>query len=311
MNRERDLYLDQVPTRGDIVDAIEHVADSLAADPARQSIASAFYDLADQFMPLGHRVERQFSEGKPNADLDRREHLAVMKGGISPIESAAQELAGELRSHLRRPFKVDDVTEAYFDWSQSRPPETGTRTWIDCFRAGAEWAADLATKKRDEPRVNDPRVIASITSHVVANILIAEEERQSRLHDLLEVIREQIRTGVPPEHRPEDLFKNIQNALYAMRGRHLLSDVIAALLSSRSIDRALLRDIAVQRFLSWPLPADFSPDGGIALAPHYVAATGTNLFNALQAGAMVDHVLGLDQPLAEVIESALDIAEGR
>jgi hypothetical protein len=55
-------------------------------------------------------------------------------------------------------------------------------------------------------------------------LLMAEDERQSKLHDLLETIREQIRTGVEPEHRPGGLFKNIQDAVYAMRGRTRLMD---------------------------------------------------------------------------------------
>ncbi|HEV2155434.1 hypothetical protein [Bradyrhizobium sp.] len=55
-------------------------------------------------------------------------------------------------------------------------------------------------------------------------LLMAEDERQSKLHELLETIREQIRTGIEPEHRPEGLFKNIQDAVYAMRGRTRLMD---------------------------------------------------------------------------------------
>lgn len=53
-------------------------------------------------------------------------------------------------------------------------------------------------------------------------LLAAEDERQSKLHELLETIREQIRTEIEPEHRPDGLFTNIQNAVYAMRGRTLL-----------------------------------------------------------------------------------------
>lgn len=55
-------------------------------------------------------------------------------------------------------------------------------------------------------------------------LLGAEDERQAKLHEILETIREQIRTGVEPEHRPEGLFKNIQDAVYAMRGRTPLLD---------------------------------------------------------------------------------------
>jgi len=44
------------------------------------------------------------------------------------------------------------------------------------------------------------------------------------LHDILETIREQIRLEVAPEHRPATLFQNIQDAVYAMRGRTRLMD---------------------------------------------------------------------------------------
>lgn len=67
-------------------------------------------------------------------------------------------------------------------------------------------------------------------------LLAAEDERQSQLHDLLETIREQIRLEVPVEHRPAGLFKNIQDAVYATRGRTpLMNDaaVTAALHSPR------------------------------------------------------------------------------
>jgi len=53
----------------------------------------------------------------------------------------------------------------------------------------------------------------------------------------------------------------------------------------------------VQRFLSWPLPKDFSPDGGIsAKRPNYApeiewTPSGTNLLTATQAEAMVRYML--------------------
>lgn len=56
------------------------------------------------------------------------------------------------------------------------------------------------------------------------------------------------------------------------------------------------------RFLSWCLPDDFSPDGGISFVASYESAggqvyprspTGTNLFTAAQAEAMVRHMLGV------------------
>ena len=50
----------------------------------------------------------------------------------------------------------------------------------------------------------------------------------------------------------------------------------------------------VGRFLSWPLPADFSPDGGITFirSPHPgMSPTGTNLLHFGQAKAMLEHCM--------------------
>lgn len=52
-----------------------------------------------------------------------------------------------------------------------------------------------------------------------------------------------------------------------------------------------------ERFLSWKLPADFNPDGGItAKRPNYAPnvpwlLTGTNLFDYSQAMQMVRHMV--------------------
>lgn len=57
----------------------------------------------------------------------------------------------------------------------------------------------------------------------------------------------------------------------------------------------------VDRFLTWKLPADFSPDGGISFKPTFNdhlptpmrhEPIGTNLFTAAQADAMIRHLLG-------------------
>lgn len=59
---------------------------------------------------------------------------------------------------------------------------------------------------------------------------------------------------------------------------------------------------AVSRFLTWKLPEDFSPDGGISFkatfnenTPHPMKAepTGTNLLTATQAEAMIRYILGV------------------
>lgn len=60
----------------------------------------------------------------------------------------------------------------------------------------------------------------------------------------------------------------------------------------------------VERFLQWKLPNDFRPDNGISYEPTYKASngewfhrnpTGTNLFTAVQARAMVKHMLGIKE----------------
>lgn len=47
-------------------------------------------------------------------------------------------------------------------------------------------------------------------------------------------------------------------------------------------------DVLVDRFLTWPVPADVYPDG----TPGQPGRTGTNLLSAPQAAAMLRHVLG-------------------
>lgn len=65
-------------------------------------------------------------------------------------------------------------------------------------------------------------------------------------------------------------------------------------------------DKMVDRFLSWKLPEDFHPDGGISFSPYFNVEynakqgnppqrhepIGTNLLNADQAKAMLEHVIG-------------------
>lgn len=55
-------------------------------------------------------------------------------------------------------------------------------------------------------------------------------------------------------------------------------------------------DAMVDRFLSWRLPQDFSPDCGITFKPHphpNAWPIGTNLLNADQARKMLEHVLAI------------------
>lgn len=68
----------------------------------------------------------------------------------------------------------------------------------------------------------------------------------------------------------------------------------------------------VDRFLTWKLPADFAPDGGVTFTPEFNTHTahpgrrepfGTNLLNAVQAEAMVRHMLA-DAPEAPAIPAS-------
>lgn len=59
----------------------------------------------------------------------------------------------------------------------------------------------------------------------------------------------------------------------------------------------------VDRFLGWTLPENFNPDGGVSFkrlenrhhhpeaSPFYPMPSGTNLFDATQADAMVRHMV--------------------
>ena len=72
----------------------------------------------------------------------------------------------------------------------------------------------------------------------------------------------------------------------------------------------------VDRFLSWSLPEDFNPDAGISFERRVRATdetmpdrmpTGTNLFDAGQAMAMVEHMLaGLPDPLPDWQQRVLE-----
>ena len=60
--------------------------------------------------------------------------------------------------------------------------------------------------------------------------------------------------------------------------------------------------VIVDRFLSWRLPEDFSPDAGISFkkVEHPISdlhPIGTNLFTATQAEAMIRYIL--DEPTEE------------
>lgn len=71
----------------------------------------------------------------------------------------------------------------------------------------------------------------------------------------------------------------------------------------------------VNRFLSWKLPEDFRPDGGVTFTPFYTEEPmrsrhwpiGTNILSALQASLMVRHMLE-DLPNAEEAQALAETA---
>lgn len=81
-------------------------------------------------------------------------------------------------------------------------------------------------------------------------------------------------------------------------------EIFAATYDAYDADRPSLTDAQVEhmvsRFLAWRLPEDFNPDDGISFKPMFNEHTdhpsrhepsGTNLFDAVQATAMVRHMI--------------------
>lgn len=69
----------------------------------------------------------------------------------------------------------------------------------------------------------------------------------------------------------------------------------AAAREDHASDRPVVTDEMVRRFLGWRLPKHFVPDAGISFTPPTNECwwpVGTNLFDAGQARAMLEHVMG-------------------
>jgi len=71
--------------------------------------------------------------------------------------------------------------------------------------------------------------------------------------------------------------------------RQAIEAVIA--IAKRAVEPAEVTDEMVNRFLSWQLPSDFNPDGGIVFDRRRPGPVGTNLFTATQARQMLHHVI--------------------
>ena len=80
--------------------------------------------------------------------------------------------------------------------------------------------------------------------------------------------------------------KELTKALASLAPRAQADEDAARLAQAVEDEGAIIKAMA-DRFLRWPLPDDFTPDGGITFAPLTMHPTGTNLLRADQALAMV------------------------
>lgn len=87
-----------------------------------------------------------------------------------------------------------------------------------------------------------------------------------------------------------------KTALEALQFSQAANNVANAKCAMFGVEREMARDIdgvkhMVERFLGWELPKDFAPDGGIKVESNHMRPTGTNLFTATQAEAMVRYMI--------------------
>ena len=83
-----------------------------------------------------------------------------------------------------------------------------------------------------------------------------------------------------------------------VKARGEAAEAARAATAGARITPDMVTDEMVSRFLAWKLPQDFGPDNGISFNLGHATPsspwwpTGTNLLNAQQARAMLQHVLG-------------------
>lgn len=172
--------------------------------------------------------------------LTSSDHIAHdLKQGRFPKRSTVEQFLSE-RSFLSDHGKPDGAVRPLRDNAafQNTDGADASMVLAAVRHCASSWEGEARllgnVRAKDIVRAIDALVRPDETEAL--RLLAAEDERQSKLHDLLETIREQIRLEVPVEHRPAGLFKNIQDAVYTMRGRTpLMNDaaVTAALHSPK------------------------------------------------------------------------------
>ncbi len=188
-------------------------------------------------------AEKAFADTKYIALCDPQTITAILTELIT-LRSQADVLSGESGELVKR---------LRADASQLRKMQEQARFGGDSTHvrvANPEFLlSDLseAADALDAARSQLDALIAETSSDLVErlatvlDLLATEDGRQDKLHDLLETIREQIRIEVAPEHRPDGLMTNIQNAVYAMRGRTRLMDDAAIVAAIREAATAIER----------------------------------------------------------------------
>ena len=142
-------------------------------------------------------------------------------------EAAEQALAEAKTALAAQPPAAPVDTETRFHTDKDREYAAGLLEDMDDEQSNAaDSRINIVAQWFCKARVETARRVrrSSADRARALHLLAAEDARQDKLQEILETIREQIRLEIQPENRPDGLFKNIQDAVYAMRGRTRLTD---------------------------------------------------------------------------------------
>jgi hypothetical protein len=160
-------------------------------------------------------------------------------------------------------------------------------------------------------------LVSLIKLHAAASRCIdLMDANEGPTYDFLKSIVDEANLGLGKSPDGHSTAKLVNDWLLAKAGIETLSSAISEFakeLNCQNDNEDILQAIRVlkacskvdvetmvNRFLSWKLPANFMPDGGISFEPYYKNGTfgggtrkptGTNLLDATQARAMVLHML--------------------
>lgn len=223
---------EQEPTTDDYRDArgpewraiFDTLRDYRLSNMTYEGTSDEFYPLVDLMSNDGQGIdtgERQMIELADEISLA----LATRRSSDEQAEVVGSALTASIF-----PGGTDVLFFASY-CGEDNPACTPARPCADCIAMSNVHRIPSETKVlfQREFGASPPAVAAGGVTEEMARaalaLLAAEDARQDKLHDLLETIREQIRLEVAPEQRPDGLMVNIQNAVYAMRGRtRLMND---------------------------------------------------------------------------------------